>query len=392
MWRTVRNERGMALAIAIFALVVVGALVAGAFFAGVQESRTAENNRRLQKAFGVTESGINEVIADWDPGTRNVGKMYPADSQMLPDSNEPGTLPYHTGAFAGNIYKLNGELYLVDISGRDSQSIKSTLKSASARQRMGGLLRIRTVNFGIQGALTTRGGVKLAGNAAVDGRDHIPTEWGAANCDTTGDTTKAGIRTADTSQVTGGSGHTYGTPPMKQDTTVNKNTFKQFGDIDYATLAAMATLTIPSGNYKTNPAFSGGKCDKSDRLNWGDGMNRASACGNYFPIIHITDSTASTTLNGDQGQGILLVDGDLSIQGSYQFYGIVLIRGSLKTAGGGSTDAHFWGAVMAANVDLELNTLTGNATLNYSKCAITEALERTGAVSLARSRSWIQLF
>ena len=103
-------------------------------------------------------------------------------------------------------------------------------------------------------------------------------------------------------------------------------------------------------------------------------------------------STASTTLNGDQGQGILLVDGDLEIQGAYQFYGIVLIRGSLKTAGGGSTDAHFWGAVMAANVDLELNTLTGNATLNYSKCAITEALERTGAVSLARSRSWIQLF
>ncbi len=61
MWRTVRNERGMALAIAIFALVVVGALVAGAFFAGVQESRTAENNRRLQKAFGVTESGVNEL-------------------------------------------------------------------------------------------------------------------------------------------------------------------------------------------------------------------------------------------------------------------------------------------------------------------------------------------
>lgn len=393
MWRTVRNERGMALAIAIFALVVVGALVAGAFFAGTQESRTAENNRRLQKAFGVSESGVNELIAAWDPSIRNVGKLYPSDSQTVPDVLEPGTLPYHTGAFAGNIYKLNGELYLVDISGRDSQSIKSTLKSASARQRLGGLLRIRTVNMGIQGALTTRGGVKLAGNAAVDGRDHIPTEWGAANCDTTGDTTKAGIRTPDSTSVTGAAGHTYGNPAVKQDTSVKASTFKQFGDIDYNTLAAMANITIPSGNYKTDPTFNAdGSCKKTDVTNWGDGMNRASKCGNYFPIIHITDSTASTTLNGDQGQGILLVDGDLSIQGSYQFYGIVLIRGSLKTAGGGSTDAHFWGAVMAANVDLELNSLTGNATLNYSKCAITEALERTGAVSLARSRSWIQLF
>ena len=36
MKRIPRNERGMALAVAIFALVVVGALVAGAFFAGTQ--------------------------------------------------------------------------------------------------------------------------------------------------------------------------------------------------------------------------------------------------------------------------------------------------------------------------------------------------------------------
>ena len=389
MRRVLNNERGMALAIAIFALVVVGALVAGAFFAGTQESRTAENNRRLQKAFGVTESGVNELIAGWDPGTRNVGKMYPTDSQVVPDAVEPGTLPYHTGAFAGVIYKLNGELYLVDISGRDSQSIKSTVKSASARQRLGGLLRIRTINMGIQGALTTRGGVKLAGNAAVDGTDHIPTEWGAANCDTTGDTTKAGIRTPDSSQVSGGAGHTYGYPAIKQDTTVNSKTFSQFGDIDYNALAAMANIQLPSGTYKTDADIVSGVCRKSDLQNWGDGMNRTSACGNYFPIVHVS---GDATLNGVQGQGIMLVDGDLSIQGSYQYYGIVLVRGSLKTSGGGSTDAHFWGAVMAANVDLELNSLTGNATMNYSKCAITEALERTGAVSLARSRSWIQLF
>ncbi len=389
MWRTVRNERGMALAIAIFALVVVGALVAGAFFAGTQESRTAENNRRLQKAFGVAETGINEVIADWDPGIRNVGKMYPTDSQIIPDT--AGRTPYHTGVFAGNIYKLNGELYLVDISGRDSQSIKSAVKSASARQRLGGLLRIRTVNFGLQGALTTRGGVKLAGNAAVDGNDHVPTEWGTANCDTTGDSTKAGIRTPDSTQVT----YTHndstlkGNPPIKQDTTVKTSTFSQFGDIDYTTLAAMANIQLSGGNYKTAPVVSGTSCVKTDKENWGDGMHRTAPCGNYFPIIHIA---GNATINGDQGQGILLVDGDLSVQGSYQFYGIVLVKGSLSTAGGGSTDAHFWGAVMAANVDLELNSFAGNATLNYSKCAVTEALERTGAVSLARSRSWIQLF
>ena len=39
MNRIVQNERGMALAVAIFALVIVGALVAGALFAGTQEQR-----------------------------------------------------------------------------------------------------------------------------------------------------------------------------------------------------------------------------------------------------------------------------------------------------------------------------------------------------------------
>ena len=51
------NERGMALAVAIFALVVVGALVAGAFFAGTQEQRVGENSRRVTQSFGAAEAG-----------------------------------------------------------------------------------------------------------------------------------------------------------------------------------------------------------------------------------------------------------------------------------------------------------------------------------------------
>ena len=42
------GERGMALAVAIFALVVIGALVAGAFFAGYQEQRTGRSSRSLK--------------------------------------------------------------------------------------------------------------------------------------------------------------------------------------------------------------------------------------------------------------------------------------------------------------------------------------------------------
>jgi hypothetical protein len=159
--------------------------------------------------------------------------------------------------------------------------------------------------------------------------------------------------------------------------------------VTYAQLAARANIVLGPGTYKTNPAFNGALCDKTNLLNWGDGINPLSACGSYFPIIHIT---GDATLNGDQGQGILLVDGTLSVEGSYQFFGITIIQGDLKTAGGGNTDAHFWGGVMAKNADLSIQSLSGNATLNYSSCSILAALQATSPISMMRSRGWVQLY
>jgi hypothetical protein len=386
MERVLRDERGMALAVAIFALVVAGALIAGAFFAGNQEQRVGQNTLRVQQSFGAGEEALNEIVANWQPGTYNKIGIYPADSFIVTSRATAGG----TGSYGGVIRKLNNYLYQVDLTGRDNASASGALFGGGARQRIGEFVRIRLLDMGIGGALTTQGGVKLSGNAVVDGRDHIPGGWSTANCDTVGDTTKAGVRAPDSAVVQTGSGaHLAGNPPFYKDTSVHQSTFTQFGDISYNDVAAMATVQLSGGTYKTDPSTSGGVCDKSDLSNWGDGMNPSAACGSYFPIVHIS---GDATLNGDQGQGILLVDGDLSIQGSYQYYGIVIVKGSLKTSGGGSTEAHFWGAVMAANVDLELNSLSGDATLNYSKCAIIQALNMTGVIAPDRSRSWSLLF
>ncbi|PYO38659.1 MAG: hypothetical protein DMD29_12520 [Gemmatimonadetes bacterium] len=395
MKRVLQNERGMALALAIFALVVVGALVAGAFFAGTQEQRIGENWRRLQQSFGAAETGLNEVVRCWDPQQINRIRQYPLDSIRVPLSTSiagctADTLtPDHSGVYGGYVYRLNDQVYLIDVTARDRSSNAGVI-GGGARQRLGELVRIRLVNFGIGAALTTSAGVSLKGNALVNGRDTIPQGWNTSNCDTIGDTTKAGVRTPDpTSVSTQRPGQLYGNPPVNGDTSVHASTFTQFGDISYASLAAAANVQLSGGNYKVDPVVAGTACDRTVSTNWGDGMNPTQPCGNYFPIIHVA---GSVTLNGDQGQGILLVDGDLNIQGSFVFYGIVLVQGALKTAGGGSTDAHFYGAVMAASVDLTLNTLAGNATLQYSKCAITNAMEGTQSVSPIRSRGWIQLF
>ncbi len=384
MKRVMQDERGIALAVAIFALVIVGALVAGAFFAGTQEQRVAENARRLQQSFGVAEVGVAQQVATWNPATLNVTPVYPAGSVTLADA------PTATGVYGGRILKLNANLYLIDVTAQDSVSRSGRLgASGGARQRIGLLTRIKPLQINIQASLTTQGGASLSGNAAVDGTDHTPPGW--VDCGPV-DSTKAGIR-VNGPVTTSGNAVVVGDPPVMQDPSLKDSTFTQYGDVNYTQLTQMATLVVQPANMTTAPSLNGdGTCNKTDFRNWGDGINQNAPCANYFPIIYVPGATGKTTLNGVQGQGILLVDGDLAVQGSYEFFGIVIVRGSLTTAGGGSTDAHFWGGVMAQNVSLDLQNLSGKATLNYSKCSIIQALQMTQATMPMVSRGWAQLF
>jgi hypothetical protein len=255
-----------------------------------------------------------------------------------------------------------------------------------ARQRVGIIARIAPVQFGIRASLTTQGAVAMSGNATVNGSDQPPTGW--TNCDPPGPD-QAGVRDQGGNVTETGNANVTGNPPVANDQTINNNTFTTFGGATYASLAARANITLPGGNYTTDPVVTNGACNTNVLTNWGDGMNPGQLCSDYFPIIHLT---GSVTLNGTQGQGILLVDGDLNVQGSYQFFGITIIQGDLKTAGGGNTDAHFWGGVMAKNADLSTQSLSGKATLNFSSCSILAALQATSPISMMRQRGWVALY
>ena len=65
------------------------------------------------------------------------------------------------------------------------------------------------------------------------------------------------------------------------------------------------------------------------------------------------------------------------------------VTGHLKTTG---TGGHFTGGVLAQNVDLERNTVLGNAVISYSSCAAGMAMKSVASPVLARSRSWVDLY
>src|SRR6266513_4789515 len=151
MRRILRDERGMALAVAIFAMVVVGALVAGAFFAGTQEQRVGENQRRVQTSFGVAEAGVQEVVLGWNSTANNKRPNYPTDSVLI--ATQPA--PNGTGTYFGYSYHMGPNIFLLDVVGRDKSTVAGgTAGGAGAQQRIGLITRIAPIQFGIAASLT----------------------------------------------------------------------------------------------------------------------------------------------------------------------------------------------------------------------------------------------
>ena len=175
-----RDERGMALAIAIFALLVVGAMIAGAFFAGTQEQRVGENQRRVTTSFGVAEAGAQERVLSWDPATMNKRPVYcpcPGGDSVAIGPSLPA--PNGTGSYGGYSYKVGQNLFVLDVTSRDQASASGTIAGGGgARERVGIIARIAPIDFDIKASLTTQGGVRVGGTAEIDGGGPDPDEMG----------------------------------------------------------------------------------------------------------------------------------------------------------------------------------------------------------------------
>jgi hypothetical protein len=62
-----RDRRGIALVLAMFALVVLGAIVAGTFFAGRLEQQSGENALYAGQAREAAEAGLTDAVATLAP-------------------------------------------------------------------------------------------------------------------------------------------------------------------------------------------------------------------------------------------------------------------------------------------------------------------------------------
>ena len=354
------DERGMALALAIFALVVVGALVAGAFLAGHLEQRTGRSSLYAEQAADAAEAGAAELLASWDAPTLNA--LAPGSVATFPSTPLAGRASYHP-----TVTRLNAQLFLVQSHGTRVNASGGTL----ARRTVGLVARLASLGEGPGAALTTGKPVEIAGDeVTISGNDSASA---AANECAPGRSRPA-ARTA---------------PPSSA-------VFAMFGDVEFERLAAHATIVLPDTTLTSSlrPSLDDrNRCDTGDGANWGEPRTSSGAafkaCRRYFPIV-FAKGPRLTIAAGGRGQGILLVAGDLEITSDFDFTGLIVVKGGVRMSGPGS---RITGALLAANEQEQSRTqLAGNATVQYSSCALRAALGGAAFAEPLGQRSWVQVW
>ena len=373
---TRRLRSGMALPMVLGSIVIVGTLIGGVMYLATQDFRVGANTLNEARAESASELGLNRLTTDWDPSKNTT--MVTGDTLTKAYTD--------VGGASVNVFvtRLPGPFFWA-VS--EAQTRGNSLQYGT-RRRFGQLFRLNTPAMNFLGAVTAAGNIRVSGNVNVNGNDAVPSGW--TGCPSLTNVPGAVITPTATTTING-SVTVNGNPPYTTSTAAgDSNTYFNYGGSTYTSLAALANITLAGGTYNgMGPVVASGVCTKSSTLNWGDPVRHspAAACESYFPIIHFTGNTTLTT---GTGQGIMLVDGDLTESGSFSFDGVIIARGTVRASGNGNTVT---GVIMAAAVDLgDAVTLSGSSTVQYSSCAVQQALASSATLTSAKGRAWVNLY
>ena len=376
------HREGFALVAAIGAIVVIAALVAGAFYASTQEYRIGRNSITAQRAFVTAEHGLNQVYASWQKSWNTMPVNETMTFDVATSAGDPSVV---------TLTKTNDLTYVITSAG------STTLPNgAEIVKRTSQAVVLGVPTMYIKGAVTVAGQINVQGSALIVGKDSAPAGWGECPEEKTGMAAIVAKSASDVTTQKSGSLVTDGEQKILVDSLAGKSsTYSAFGDVTFEQMAADADIVI-TGSYVMQPmkVIENGACkiyvDQKIKnalvTNWGDPYRTTPAgpCESYAPSVYIN---GNVQLNGTgYGQGILLVSGNLIVNGNFDYYGIIIVKGKFENYG----TANITGAVLAGGVIQ--NSVQGNATINYSSCAIEKMQKATATIAMSHERPWMEMF
>lgn len=356
-------RRGFALVATVVALVIIGVLVAGGFLVAYRQTRAVRAGVAGDAAFYAAEAGLSRGLARLDSAA--VDSVEPGGRRLLAE----GSL------VSGDSYSVR--LSRWDASGDSGARYYLLVATGRAAGPRGGrrsvAAMIRTLperEFCCAGALETRGAVRLESRSVTSGLDVTPSLWRALPelCRGLPVSDRPGV-VAEAPQIQRATDAVVeGNPPVSGSADPSP-----YGEVArwIEELARRADLSYPGGTVLAGlrPAvWPNGWCAGSSPDNWGAPKLAAHPCFSYFPIIHVSGDLA--VAGPGSGQGVLMVEGDLTVGDAFEFYGVVLVGGSIVMAGEGS---QVWGGLRVGNSTGDTARVQGGGRLQYSGCAVRRA-------------------
>jgi Tfp pilus assembly protein PilX len=383
------DERGMALVIALLVLLVLSLLATVLMVSVNVETKLAGHGVRETSALNVAEAGIGEAQARIADGSligvlaenpRHVAQIFnaPAGSVPVPGADTTGfataqptgswltysratqgpgvlTIEYKTNAARDSIYRYSPSTTppVQTFSGFPIYRVTSTGTIGEDRRIIQTEVYATPVPALVQGAVMSNVPVDLGGSIMVDGHNHsssMPTGTVNSNLNPTGTdpyhldpaTDVAGVW--GTNSVTGGGNSVnQGNPPFAQNQVgpyPNPPTGFFRGPWDVFSMTQSQFFTWIGPPVATPPD----------------------------PIIGPVYIDGDAAYHGGSGEGVLYVNGDLTINAGFTFRGLIYVEGDLKLNG------HCWvlGAIIVKGAT-EVKIANGTADVYYSADMIAQA-------------------
>ncbi|HEY0036287.1 MAG TPA: pilus assembly PilX N-terminal domain-containing protein [Longimicrobium sp.] len=378
-----RNRRGAALPVALMGLVAVSLLVTAALFTSSTEFAISAAHRTGAASLFDADAALEQYVADRlgaglgmdttaagavrGPG----GAAYTVQVDRMSDSRNMDSVPMtRTEIFSLLVQPANGR-------GRGVGAFITAKRSANP---------LRT---NINSGATSGGAIKISGSSVISNGSDQSNYCGAADNESdfavqvTSDACPPGTANcidAGEKNLDGAKGTTSYTKAELAERLLGPG-------VTLRSLAENAGIKFgamwDSANYShITRAYSTTSTPR--KYNWGCPAALGVACpstaaADLHMVVAIDASGLSdktVVINGDYGQGIIVVlNGNLRIQGNFVFKGILLVEGDMDIKGGsGGEDAKIEGSVVAFGANSAVaDNVSGNATIRYNTCGIKDA-------------------
>jgi hypothetical protein len=413
---------GFVLPVIVFGLMLMSTMAVVALLTAGDEERSSAAMQDSKAAFYAAEAGLQQTFAQWDSFQAATDTLPPGDTLDLGWQTLSGGSSYRPMIMRWDNEGGGQAIYVITAEGRG--------RGAQSGQRR--LSWVITAGSGAPGEryrlgeccnapATVRGDVDMDDETLLNGHDTNPPGWGDACTNELHD--QPGIVMQDTTKLhfSDPDAEIDGVPPVVQNSELSDATWDSLGGLAWSDLRSRATKYFhdsefrPRPSTKIDPVTGETVCKTEDPLNLGS-PDPNHPCFNYFPIVVIDDDV---TFEYGYAQGIFILDwnpsthqgSEFDLETDFTLAGIVLGRGCVEPENNSRT----YGAMFIdgeyrnydiCNTDLDYDMNDGDATVQWSTCAVDRALLLSGLEEYAEaefpgeaggarmliSRSYVEMF